>query len=109
MEEIEYDIVRERKKLAYGGAISLVVTVSKRTRELVGEPQITLNGVAGVELVDHFGADARKAITNAVNDMKPDQIADTKVFKENLRIHLKRYVQKELSSKPVIVTTIVEV
>ncbi len=109
MEEIEYDIVRERKKLAYGGAISLVVTVSKRTREIVGEPQITLNGVAGLELVDHFGADARKAITNAVNDMKPEQIADTKVFKENLRIHLKRFVQKELSSKPVIVTTVVEV
>ena len=27
--EIEYDIVRERKKLAYGGVISLVVTVEK--------------------------------------------------------------------------------
>ena len=39
----------------------------------------------------------------------PEQIADRTVFKENLRIHLKRYVQKELSSKPVIVTTIVEV
>jgi hypothetical protein len=41
--------------------------------------------------------------------MKPAQIADRAVFKENLRIHLKRYVQKELSSKPVIVTTVVEV
>ena len=30
MEEIEYDVVRERKKLAYGGAISLVVTVEKK-------------------------------------------------------------------------------
>ena len=30
MEEIEYDIVRERKKLAYGGMISLVVTVDKK-------------------------------------------------------------------------------
>ena len=121
MEEIEYDIVRERKKLAYGGAISLVVTVSKRTHALVGEPQITLNGVAGLSEpgavatgfrangANSFAADAKAAITNAVNDMKPAQIADTKVFKENLRIHLKRFVQKELSSKPVIVTTVVEV
>ena len=29
MGEIEYDVVRERKKLAYGGAISLVVTIDK--------------------------------------------------------------------------------
>lgn len=42
MEEIEYDIVRERKKLAYGGLISLVVTVSKKEHTLVGEPRIPL-------------------------------------------------------------------
>jgi len=109
MEEIEYDIVRERKKLAYGGMVSLVVTVDKAKHTLVGEPQITLNGVAGHDTLNGFSADARKAVAAAVADMKPAQIADRTVFKENLRIHLKRYVQKELSSKPVIVTTVVEV
>jgi ribonuclease J len=109
MEEIEYDIVRERKKLAYGGAISLVVTVDKKAHTLVGEPQITLNGVAGLDAMNGFAADARKAVAEAIEDMKPAQIADRTVFKENLRIHLKRYVQKELSSKPVIVTTVVEI
>ena len=49
MEEIEYDIVRERKKLAYGGAISLVVTVDKKTHTLAGDPQITFQGVAGLD------------------------------------------------------------
>ena len=38
--EIEYDVIRERKKLAYGGAISLVVTVEKGTHELIGQPQV---------------------------------------------------------------------
>ena len=41
--------------------------------------------------------------------MKREHIADRTVFKENLRIHLKRFVQKEIGTKPVIVTTIVEV
>jgi ribonuclease J len=109
MEEIEYDIVRERKKLAYGGAISLVVTVNKKSHTLAGAPQITFQGVAGLDPANGFAAEARNAVSQAINDMKPEQIADRKVFKENLRIHLKRYVQKELSSKPVIVTTIVEV
>ncbi|MFZ1699408.1 MAG: ribonuclease J [Pyrinomonadaceae bacterium] len=108
MEEIEYDIVRERKKLAYGGMISLVVTVDKQKHRLVGDPQISLNGVAGLEMTNGFSADARKAVAQAISDMKPEQIANRPVFKENLRIHLKRYVQKELASKPVIVTTIVE-
>ena len=109
LEEIEYDVIRERKKLAYGGAVSLVVTVDKSNHRLVGEPQITFNGVAGIDLTNGFTTDAREAISAAVAEMKRDQIADKSVFKENLRVHLKRFVQKELGTKPVIVTTIVEV
>ena len=53
--------------------------------------------------------DARNTIAKAIVDVKPEHIADRAVFKKNLRIHLKRFVQKELSSKPVIVTTVVEI
>jgi len=109
MEEIEYDIVRERKKLAYGGAISLVVTVDKKTHKLSGDPQINFQGVAGINPLNGFATAARDAVSQAINEMKTEQIADRNVFKENLRIHLKRYVQNELGTKPVIVTTIVEV
>ena len=118
LEEIEYDVIRERKKLAYGGAISLVVTVNRKTHELVGDPHITFNGVAGMAEAatvsigsngNTFGAEARRAISEAVSEMKREQIADRAVFKENLRIHLKRFVQKELGTKPVIVTTVVEI
>ena len=109
MGEIEYDIVRERKKLAYGGAISLVVMIDKTTHKIAGEPQITFQGVAGLEPTNGFAAEARQAISEAIAEMKTAQIADKAVFKENLRIHLKRFVQKEIRTKPVIVTTIVEV
>jgi ribonuclease J len=109
MGEIEYDVVRERKKLAYGGAISLVVTIDKSTHQISGEPQITFQGVAGLDPTNGFAADARQAVSDAISEMKREQIADKTVFKENLRIHLKRFVQKEIRTKPVIVTTIVEV
>jgi hypothetical protein len=56
-----------------------------------------------------FLAAARQTVIDAVGEMKRDQIADKTVFKENLRIHLKRFVQRELGTKPVIVTTVVEV
>jgi ribonuclease J len=107
--EIEYDIVRERKKLAYGGAISLVVTVNKATHDLVGEPHLTFEGVAGINASNGFALSARQTITDAIGEMKKEHIADRNFFKENLRIHLKRFVQKEIGTKPVIVTTIVEV
>jgi ribonuclease J len=108
-DEIEYDVVRERKKLAYGGAVSLVVTIDKLTHELAGEPQITFNGVAGLEGSNGFLGSARAAIRNAITDMKREHIVDRNFFKENLRIILKRFVQQKLGTKPVIVTTVVEV
>jgi ribonuclease J len=109
LEEIEYDIVRERKRLAYGGTISLVVTVDRTTHEMVGDPHITFNGVAGLDPTNGFGEFARKAISAAVIEMKREQIADRAVFRENLRLHLKRVVQKAIGTKPVIVTTVVEI
>lgn len=109
MEEIEYETVRERKKLAYGGAVSLVVALEKSTNNLLGDPQITFEGVAGIDPINGFGKQARDAVISAIADMKPDHIRDRTIFKENLRVNLKRFVQKELGSKPVIVTTIVEI
>lgn len=107
--EIEYDVIRERKKLAYGGAVSLVVTVNKKTKELAGEPKLSFQGVAGIDLTNGVVSDARKTITEAVEAMTKAQITDTNLFQENLRVHLKRFLQKEIGTKPVIVTTIVEV
>lgn len=107
--EIEYDVIRERKKLAYGGAISLVVTVEKGTHELVGEPQVAFQGVAHIDPLNGFSDQARKAVADAIGEMKREHILDRAFFKENLRIYLKRFIQKELGTKPVIVTTVVEV
>ncbi|MBK8467237.1 MAG: ribonuclease J [Chloracidobacterium sp.] len=108
-DEIEYDVVRERKKLAYGGAISLVVTINKSSHDLFGEPQITFQGVAGIDPTNGFAADARSEIRKAIGDMKREHIVDRNFFKENLRILLKRFVQKKIGTKPVIVTTVVEI
>lgn len=107
--EIEYDIIRERKKLAYGGAISLVVKIDRDKQKLSGEPQISFQGVAGIDLNNGFVGEARKAVADAISAMTPQEIADKHWLQENVRIHLKRFLQKETGTKPVIVTTIVEV
>ena len=85
------------------------MTIDKSTHQLAGEPHITFQGVAGLEATNGFASEARQAISEAISEMKREQIADKAVFKENLRIHLKRFVQKEIRTKPVIVTTVVEV
>jgi len=107
--EIDYDIIRERKKLGFSGLITLIVAVDKETKKLKSEPQITVQGVAGIDPLNGLMQDARNAISKIITETKRDKYQDKKFMAETLRVHLKQIIQKETGTKPVIVSTIVEV
>jgi ribonuclease J len=108
-EEIDRETVRQRKKLAYEGVISVVVTINSETKELMTEPNILTHGVLGVDPNNGFVAKAKEVITEAVESAPADEVADKDWFKEHLRVSLKRFVQKQTGSRPVIIPTVVEV
>ncbi len=107
--EIDYDTVRERKKLAYNGVVSLVITIDKSTKKLVSDPMITIQGVAGIDPLNGTIAGAKASVAAAVGEMSHQHLSDLEWLKENLRIHLKRYIQSATGGRPVIVPTIVTI
>ena len=86
-----------------------MITIDKKSKELLESPQITVNGVAGINFTNGMLDDARLTIKNSVEAMTREELKDKAWFKENLRIQLKRYIQKATGTKPVIITTVVEV
>jgi ribonuclease J len=109
LDEVDIDTIRERRKLGYSGTVNLVVAINRSKGELVSEPQIIPQGVSGLDDLGNILSDAREVIKKAVEEMSFEEIADKNWFKENLRIQLKRFIQKETGTKPVILPTIVEV
>ncbi|NNE99263.1 MAG: ribonuclease J [Pyrinomonadaceae bacterium] len=107
--EVEYDTVRERRKLAFSGVVSLVVMLDKETKELLNEPDISLRGVTRVNPLNGTLQSARDSISEAIEAMTFKDLSDKTWLTENLRVHLKRFIQKETGTRPVIVPTIVEV
>jgi ribonuclease J len=107
--EVDIDTVRERKKLGHSGTISLVVPINKKSADLHSAPQITAQGVAGIDDLGTILTRAKDMIKSSINAMTDDEMSDKNWVKENLRIHLKRFIQKETGARPVILTTIVEV
>jgi ribonuclease J len=107
--EVDIDTVRERKKLGHSGTISLVVAISKKFGDLHSVPQITAQGVAGIDNLSTILTRAKDMIKSSIDSMTDDEMSDQNWVKENLRIHLKRFIQKETGARPVILTTIVEV
>ncbi len=107
--EIDFLTVSERKKLAYSGVVSLVVTLDKKTRERISEPSISIQGVSGIDPLNGTISGAKESLAEAVGAMTFQQLSDEELLKENLRVHLMRYIKSETGSKPVIVSTIVEI
>lgn len=107
-EEIEAETVRERKKLAYGGVVSLVITIDMETRELDEMPEIIMHGVNGFEPANGKIREAQRVVAEAVMTATRDELKDIELLKEKVRLELKRFIQRENGSKPVILPTIIE-
>jgi ribonuclease J len=121
-EEIEYETVRERKKMAYEGIVTLMLTMNRQTGELEGTPQIVAQGVRGLPSTGINGArtnptisasstlkDAELAVAAAIAGASRQTFDDPTLLKEHVRLELKRFIQKETGARPVIVPVIQQI
>ncbi|MFN2532536.1 MAG: ribonuclease J [Pyrinomonadaceae bacterium] len=123
-EEIESETVRERRQLAYEGTITLVVTIDSETGELQNEPKLVARGVRGFTSTNGFSIspagdalsgssslteEARRVLKAAIIGASKQTIEDETLLKEHLRVELKRFIQKQTGSRPVIMPVIVRV
>ena len=105
-EEIEYETVRERKKMAYEGIVTLVVTINSVSGQLETAPRIVASGVRGIDGTNGFIKSAQTAVTNSFAKASAVQMADDSLLKEYLRLELKRFIQNQTGSRPVITPVI---
>ena len=113
--EIDSETVRERKQLAYEGAVTVVVTVEEESGELDGEPRIIARGVRGLNGGNGFGLqpgnylleDAKRVVTAAIAGASRQTLSDESLLKEHVRVELKRFIQKQTGARPVITPVIV--
>ncbi len=124
-EEIEYETVRERKKMAYEGIVTLVMTIDKSTGELHAPPKIVAQGVRGLEQngqtaptpatiegranARKLAKDAESIVAAALAGASRQTFRDPSLPKEHLRIELKRFLQKETGARPVIIPVIQQI
>lgn len=109
-EEIGGETVRERRQLAYDGVITPVVTLNEETGALEAPPEIVARGVIGAEEDGNgFVRDMQRVVTETVEAATREERRDTSLLKERVRLELKRYVQKETGSRPVIMPVVVQI
>jgi ribonuclease J len=107
--EIDYETVRERKKLGYEGIITLVMTINGQTGELQSPPQFVTQGVRGFESTNGLNKSAEQVVASALAGASRQTLADESLLKEHVRVELKRFIQKATGARPVIVPVIQQI
>ena len=108
-EEIESTTIRERKKIAAEGMLTVVVTINEQTGELQSPPEIVEQGVRGFDLGNGMMKDAQRVVSAAIAGASRQTLDDEGLLKEHVRVELKRYIQKLTGARPVIMPVVVQV
>lgn len=108
-EEIEYETVRQRKKMAYEGIVTLIVTINGESGVLETTPEIVARGVRGLDESNGCIKSAQTAVANAFSRASPAQLGDSTLLKEYLRLELKRFIQAQTGSRPLITPVVQQI
>jgi ribonuclease J len=111
-DEIDSDVIRERRQLGFDGVITTVVTLDEESGEMEGTPEIVTRGMVGLsnngkssELI----RDMQNVVTKAVEATSRVERRDTGMLKERVRVELKRFIQKQTGTRPVILPVVVQI
>jgi ribonuclease J len=111
-EEIDGEVVRERRQLAYDGVVTPVVTINEQTGELEATPEVVARGIVGLDgngSGNGLMREMQRVITEAVNAATREEKRDTSLLKERVRLELKRFIQKQTGTRPVIMPVVIQV
>ena len=101
-------VLNDRKRLADDGMIAVVVTIDRRSKEVVAGPEILSRGFIymkdNVDLIEEM----KKKVLTVFDEAKKRRIGDWNYLKSQIREEIKGYVFTEIQRNPMILTIIME-
>jgi ribonuclease J len=105
---VEDLVIKDRRHLSEDGFVLPIIAINKSTGTVESIPEIVMRGFAGVT-EDGFMTEARRVITNTLDESTSEEKADYGVIKEKIRADLKRFIGKTTSRRPLIMPVILEI
>ena len=104
---VEDLVIRDRRHLSEDGIVLPIIAINKGTGKLENLPEIVMRGMAVPE--EGLIAEARQVVQRTLDGSSSEEKADYGVVKEKIRTDLKRFIQKSMSRRPLIMPVILEI
>ena len=106
--DVGMGVLRDRRVLAEEGVVVAVVTIDRKTGELVGRPEVVSRGFVAEPGHEDLAAEARAAIQKAVEVAANEGIRELDAFRRVVRRTIGRLVNERMRMRPMIVPVVVE-
>lgn len=106
--DVEDVVIRDRRHLSEQGMVLVVMAIHQQTGELVAGPDIISRGFTGAEEGEEILEQAKTLVLESLGGFSREIRTDPSELKEEVRKTLRRYFNKILGRRPVIVPLIME-
>lgn len=106
--EVEGVVLKDRFHLSNDGMVMVVLAISQTSGEILYGPDIVTRGVVSENASDTIMEDARRVVLATWEEAGPEARKDAAEIKTDLRKALRRFFNKRLDRKPMIIPVILE-
>ena len=106
--DVEDIVIRDRRHLSEDGLVVVAMAVHPRTGEVTAGPDLLARGVMRSEEEDDVLGPARESLQEYLDGCGVETRSDPVELKEGIRRSLRRFFEKRLHRRPVIVPYIME-
>ncbi|HEV8063770.1 MAG TPA: ribonuclease J, partial [Acidimicrobiales bacterium] len=106
--DVETGVLRDRRVLAEEGVLVTVVTMDRKTGDLVGEPEMVSRGFLSEPGHEDLAEEARAAVVKAVEIAVGEGKRDSDSIRRVVRRTVGRLVNERTRRRPMIVVVLVE-
>ena len=102
-------VLRDRQMLSQNGLLIVVLTLEKYSNQLLAGPDIVSRGFVYVRESESLMEDARRVVSDALDDCLNHNISDWSKIKNVIRDSLGDFLWKHTKRNPMILPIIMEV
>lgn len=102
-------VLRDRRKLAHDGIVMVILGIEKVTGKVVSGPDIVSRGFVFEDSSQDLLAEVKDVVMDALTLMIPEAKGDWALVTAQVRTALKRFINKRMERRPMILPVIMEI
>jgi ribonuclease J len=102
------NVIEERSNLANDGVVVMGVTVSSKTKQVIGKPDVQMRGFVFLKESEKILHEVTNIFTDMINVYLTGFYNDPEVIEEKIVERIIRYLRKETGKNPIIIQKIID-